>query len=313
MQKELVMSKSHSQNHQAQSQTQSMTGFGRAEANLGTRQLTWEIRSVNNKGLDVRLRMPTDLLHLENEARKLITSRVGRGSLQVSLSISNSEQVVVPVLNKETLATFVDISKQISTEIGGGSISIDHLMSMKGIIEYREPERSDEEQKLIENTCMAVLEACLDDVIARRNIEGAALQKTLSKQMQSAQVLIEKIDSDPSRNVETIREKLSAQVKLLTAEASNLDEGRVYAEAALLATKSDLREELDRLYAHVQAVKDLLAAGGLIGRRLDFLAQEFNREANTICSKSNASTVTALGLELKVIIDQMREQVQNLE
>src|SRR5690606_32731502 len=118
---------------------------------------------------------------------------------------------------------------------------------------------------------------------------------------------------DPSRHPDVIRERIAAQVALLCDSAVTLDKDRLHAEAALIATKADLREEIDRLYGHVNAARSLLGTGGPVGRKLDFLAQEFNRESNTICSKSNASAVTAAGIELKVVIDQFREQVQNLE
>ena len=146
-----------------------------------------------------------------------------------------------------------------------------------------------------------------------REAEGEKIGSFLLSQIDGVEALVQRIDADPSRQPDAIVERLAAQVKLLRQADGGLDENRLHMEAAILAAKADLREEIDRLAAHVEACRELLGEGGAIGRKLDFIAQEFNRETNTICSKSNAASVTALGLELKVLIDQFREQVQNLE
>jgi uncharacterized protein (TIGR00255 family) len=159
----------------------------------------------------------------------------------------------------------------------------------------------------------ATLDVALTNLQQARQSEGEALRSLLTTHLDTIEVLTLRAEADPSREPATIRERIAEQVKLLLDPGANLDEARLYQEAAFLATKADIREEIDRLKTHVVSGRALLAAGGAVGRKLDFLAQEFNRESNTLCSKSNAATVTAVGLELKAVVDQFREQVQNLE
>jgi len=180
-------------------------------------------------------------------------------------------------------------------------------------VEFRESEDSEDALAARDADVVSGLVGALADLKLMREQEGAALARVLLDHVSTIETLTQTIERDPSRSPQEIAERLKAQVAMLLDGTAALDRDRLHAEAALLATKADLREEIDRLKAHVAAARELLAKGGPVGRKLDFLAQEFNRESNTICSKSNASAVTAAGIELKVVIDQFREQVQNLE
>ncbi len=292
---------------------QSMTGFARREGTTGRWRWAWELRSVNGKGLDVRLRLPPGLERLEADVRRFVGEQFSRGNMQVSLSVSTSENRLETVLNQEALAAVLSLRDQLGGIIDPAPLQLDTLLSIRGIIDFREPEDSEEAIVLRDAEIMDGLKAALSDLCLMRESEGNALARVLLDHIATIETLTQTVERDPSRSTSEIVAKLSAQVAMLMESAKTFDRDRLHAEAALLATKADLREEVDRLKAHVAAARDLLAKGGPVGRKLDFLAQEFNRESNTICSKSNAAAVTAAGIELKVVIDQFREQVQNLE
>lgn len=292
---------------------QSMTGFARAEASSGRTRFVWELRSVNGKGLDIRLRLPTGLERLEPDIRQVIGQRFSRGNLQVSLNLTVTEPAVQAVLNRDALAAVLALREELGDLVDRGPLKLDTLLGIRGLVEIREAEESPE---AVAARDAAILES-LGDALAHlqdmRIGEGSALMAVLSTQVDRIEELTAVVENDPSRTPEEIGRRLALQLAALMQDAGTLDRERLHAEAALLATRSDLREEVDRLKAHVAAARELLEKGGPVGRRLDFLAQEFNRESNTICSKSNAAAVTAAGIELKVVIDQFREQVQNLE
>ena len=292
---------------------QSMTGFARSEGTSGRNRFAWELRSVNGKGLDMRLRLPSGLDRLEQDVRKRISERFSRGNLQVALSLSTDDAKVEAVLNRDALAAVMALRAELGDLVDSAPLRLDTLLGIRGLVEIREAE--DDEQAVTARD--AAILNCLGDALFKleemREHEGSALRDILTRHVDRIAELTTLVEKDPSRSPEEIAKKLSTQLAALMAEAPTLDRDRLYGEAALLATRADLREEIDRLKAHVVAARELLQTGGPAGRRLDFLAQEFNRESNTICSKSNASAVTAAGLELKVVIDQFREQVQNLE
>jgi uncharacterized protein (TIGR00255 family) len=292
---------------------QSMTGFARREGTSGRSRWAWELRSVNGKGLDVRLRLPSGLERLETDVRKLITDRFSRGNLQVGLSVSVDESRVEAVVNQGALATVLALRDQLAGIIDPAPLRLDTLLGIRGIVEFKEAEESEDALAARDADIMAGLEAALADLSEMRNQEGRALGQILLGQVATIETLTAVVERDPSRSPQEIATKLATQVSMLLDGAASLDRDRLHAEAALIATRADLREEIDRLKAHVAAARDLIAKGGPVGRKLDFLAQEFNRESNTICSKSNSAAVTAAGIELKVVIDQFREQVQNLE
>jgi uncharacterized protein (TIGR00255 family) len=290
-----------------------MTGFARREGTSGRWRWAWELRSVNGKGLDLRLRFPPGLERMESDVRRLAGERFSRGNMQASLSVSAGESRIETVLNQEALSAVLALRDQLGGIIDPAPLQLDTLLAIRGIIEFRESEDGDEAIAARDSDIVEGLIAALADLRHMRETEGAALSRVLLDHVATIEGLTEVIERDPSRSPQEISTRLAAQVALLMDGSGKLDRDRLHAEAALLATKADLREEIDRLKAHVVAARDLLGKGGPVGRKLDFLAQEFNRESNTICSKSNAAAITAAGIELKVVIDQFREQVQNLE
>ncbi len=292
---------------------QSMTGFARSEGNSGRYRWAWELRSVNGKGLDLRLRLPSGMEALETAFRDIASQSLSRGNIQAGLSLSASETKLEAVVNRDALDAVLALKQELGSAISDAPLSFDTLLSVRGLVEFREPVETEEVQSARNADIVAGFSAAVAALRSMREREGTSLYALLSTHIDRIEQLTSVINADPSRQPEHIRARLEAQIALIGDGTSGLDRERLYAEAALLATKADLREEIDRLTSHVSAARELLATGGPVGRKLDFLAQEFNRESNTICSKSNASAVTAAGIELKVVIDQFREQVQNLE
>ncbi|SIP93566.1 TIGR00255 family protein [Rhizobium sp. RU20A] len=295
------------------STVQSMTGFARREGTSGRTRWVWELRSVNGKGLDLRLRLPPGLDHLEPEIRRLGAEALTRGNLQIGLSLASGEAAVEAVVNEEALAAVLALKERLGDRIDPAPLRFDTLLTLRGIVDLREPPETEADRTSRDADILKGLAAALSDLVAMREREGAALVTVLLGQIARVETLARQIEADPSRSPAAIAERLAGQLAAITATGVTIDAERLHQEVALIATKADLREEIDRLMSHVAAARGLLAAGGPVGRKLDFLAQEFNRESNTICSKSNAAAVTTAGIELKVVIDQFREQVQNLE
>ncbi len=292
---------------------QSMTGFSRQEGTSGRYRWTWELRSVNGKGLDLRLRLPQGFERLEPVVRSTIAGHIGRGNLQVNLSVQVSEERVEAVVNHAALAAIMGLREQLKDVLDPAPLNINSLLSLRGIVDFKESGESPEELAALDKDIVCGLESAAAGIARMRETEGAKLAEILLSQVRQVEALVDVIESDPSRSPAEIRSKLVAQIDSLMEMAGGLDRERLHSEVALMATKADIREEIDRLKAHVSAARELLSKGGPVGRKLDFLAQEFNRESNTVCSKSNSVAVTAAGIELKVIVDQFREQVQNLE
>lgn len=293
---------------------QSMTGFARSEGTSGRYRWSWELRSVNGKGLDIRLRLPTGMEGFEVDARRLLSDALARGNLQASLSVTISENRVEAVLNRDALAAVLKLRDELGSSVVDPSpMRLDALLAVRGLVEFREAADTGDVIAARDAAILGGLEQATDALCDMRGSEGEALGRLLSAQVSRIEELALQVERDPSRTPEEIARKLQNQLATLLDAAPSLDRDRLHAEAVLIATKADLREEIDRLKAHVAAARDLLSTGGPIGRKLDFIAQEFNRESNTICSKSNSVAVTSAGIELKVVIDQFREQVQNLE
>lgn len=198
-------------------------------------------------------------------------------------------------------------------QFGVAPPTVDGLLALRGVLEVPETTETEETRAALDAAVGHVLEEALAGLVKARQGEGEALRALLSSQLDTIEALTLRAEADPSRQPAAIRERIAEQIRLLMDAGAGLDETRLHMEAAFLATKADIREEIDRLKTHVVSGRALLSAGGAVGRKLDFLAQEFNRESNTLCSKSNAAAVTAIGLELKAVVDQFREQVQNLE
>ena len=292
---------------------QSMTGFARADGSVGAFRWAWEARSVNGRSFDLRLRLPPGFERLDPTIRKAVSSAVQRGNLQLTLTVSRDETPLQPVVNEAALDAIIELVERLADRVDAAPPTLDGLLNLRGVLEVREPDIDPEDARSEEEAIIEGLQSVIAGLVEMRQAEGEKIGSFLLSQVDGVEALVQRVDADPSRQPDAIVERLAAQVKLLRQADGGLDENRLHMEAAILAAKADLREEIDRLTAHVEACRELLAEGGAIGRKLDFIAQEFNRETNTICSKSNAASVTALGLELKVLIDQFREQVQNLE
>jgi uncharacterized protein (TIGR00255 family) len=292
---------------------QSMTGFARAEGESGRVRWVWELRSVNGKGLDLRFRLPPGSDALEVECRTVAASAFTRGNIQVSLNLTSAEEKVEAVVNEDALAALLALKTRLGDAIDPAPITFSALIGMRGIIDFREPPEAAEEIEARQHDLLQGFRQATAAMLAMREREGQALADVLLGQVARIEQLTLLVEADPARSPAEIVKRLRSQVDALMNASQGFDPDRLHTEAALIATKADLREEIDRLKAHVAATREILAVAGPVGRKLDFLSQEFNRESNTICSKSNAASVTAAGLELKVVIDQFREQVQNLE
>ncbi len=291
----------------------SMTGFSRADGALGQTSWHWELKSVNGRGLDVRCRMPQGLESLEQKVRAAVGGALTRGNCQISLNLVREQRTGTIKINQNVLDAVLSAAEELSGKFAAEPPTLDGLLGLKGVIEIAEPEESDEERKALTNALLASLDAALAELGAARAEEGSKLHTLLTDQVDQVANFTDQARQSPARSPEAIKARLNEQVEKLLESSSTLDPDRLHQEAVLLAAKADIQEELDRLDAHVVAARDLLAGPGPHGRKLDFLTQEFNREANTLCSKANDTSVTAIGLEMKAVIDQMKEQVQNIE
>jgi uncharacterized protein (TIGR00255 family) len=291
----------------------SMTGFARAQGASGPYAWAWELKSVNAKGRDLRLRMPPGWDAVEAPARAALSKALVRGTVAATLTIDRANTTPAVRVNEEVLAALVDTAKKAASRFGVAPPSLDSLLGMKGVFEVTDAEENAGERQAAEQAIVQGFEEALKELAATRAREGDALKRILSDRISEIEKLSAAADANPARKPEAIRAKLSEQVKALLATGEKFDADRLHQEAMLLAAKADIREELDRLTTHVAAVRKLLKDGGPVGRKLDFLAQELNRESNTLCAKANDVSLTATGLELKAAVDQFREQVQNLE
>lgn len=299
---------------------QSMTGFARHgvlyDGNAGGKndvRIVWEVRSVNGKGLDARFRLPQGFETVEPLARAALARHFSRGNFQAALSVERQTAKGELVLNEAYLTNMLELAERLRSQYGLAPTSVDGILGLRGVLVEPQDGQDEEASAALANAVMAAFDGVLGALGEARRAEGRSIGAILERQIDTIAELARRARTDPSRSVEAIRARLAAQVALLLDSTSGLDETRLHMEAAFLATKADIQEELDRLDTHVESARKLIGEGGPIGRKLDFLSQEFNREANTLCSKANAASVTAIGLELKAIVDQFREQVQNLE
>jgi uncharacterized protein (TIGR00255 family) len=293
----------------AMAQIASMTGFARAAGTTGPVQWAWEVRSVNGRGLDVRVRVPTGYEAVGETARTALQKTLSRGQCQLSLSLTRSEGLPVVRIDEALLASLAEAVARVPRPEGIAPATLDGLLGIRGVV-VSEDEDAPEAETLNRDLTAGVVRLVADLVEARR-AEGRALEEVVAGQIARIAALTKAAEDDSSRRVEAVRARLAASVEALSG--TGLDPERLHQEAVLLAAKADVREELDRLGAHVASVRGLLAAGGAIGRRLDFLAQELGREANTLCAKAGDVGLSRTGLELKAVVEQFREQVQNIE
>ena len=291
----------------------SMTGFARSHGASGPYTFEWELKSVNAKGFDLRMRLPPGWDEIEASAKKRAGELLSRGTVYANLNIKRANPAAVVRINEEVLAAVVRVAGELSGKIDAVAPSIDGLLSIKGVIEVVEPESDETEDAAAKAAVGIAFEQALTDLVEMRRREGDALGKILLQRMDEIERLARKAEAAPGRKPEAIRARLAEQVAALLESSDRFDADRLAQEALLIATKADVREELDRIASHIAQAREMLGKGGSVGRRLDFLAQEFNREVNTCCSKSNDIELTNTGLEMKNVVEQFREQVQNLE
>jgi uncharacterized protein (TIGR00255 family) len=291
----------------------SMTGFARADGALGATTWTWEVRSVNGRGLDVRLRLPPGSEGLEAGVRAAVAKRLVRGSLSVALNLKRSDGATELRVNEAALGQVLIAVEGIRARLNAPPPRAEALLGIKGVIEVVEREESETEARARSEAILASFADALDELVRTRSAEGERLAAVIADQLNAMARLVAQIEAAPSRSPAAIRERLKEQIARLLDTGAMLEESRILQEVALLATRADVAEELKRLAAHIAAARDLIEASRPAGRQLDFLAQELNREANTLCAKAADAEVTRAGLELKAVIDQMREQVQNIE
>lgn len=291
----------------------SMTGFARTHGTSGPYAFEWELKSVNAKGFDVRVRLPPGWDDLEQLTRKRAAELLSRGTVYANLSVKRVNAGATVRVNEEVLTSILKVAHTLAGKIDAVAPSIDGLLAIKGVIEIGEPDSDEAEDTAAKAAATASFEEALVALVAMRRREGASLGDVLIQRMDEIETLMKKAEAAPGRRPEAIRARLAEQIAALLESSDRFDADRLHQEAVMIATKADIREELDRIASHIAQAREMIGKGGPIGRRLDFLSQEFNREVNTCCSKSNDLELTSTGLEMKNVVEQFREQVQNLE
>jgi uncharacterized protein (TIGR00255 family) len=291
----------------------SMTGFARAEGAYQGCAWHWEVRSVNGRGLDVRLRLPPGYEQVEPRVREAIAGHIARGSLSVALSYERGDTGTEIRINERALAQVMVAAARIRTLTDAAPPRVDGLITIKGVLDIVDDAGDPEQAAARSEVMLKSLDGALIALVAARAAEGARLASTINGQLDEIERLVRVVQQSPARTREAIEARLKEQVSRLLEASNGFDPARLHQEAVLLATRADVEEELQRLVSHISAARALVAENGAVGRQLDFLAQEFNREANTLCSKASDIEITRAGLALKTVIDQLREQVQNIE
>lgn len=289
-----------------------MTGFARIEGQSGDWTWSIEARSVNGRNLETRFKGPQGFDGLERTAREASQARFQRGQVNIGLQARRAETQGAVRLNQEALDRYLALSSELVSQGRATPPAADGLLALKGVLEAGEEVEDPEVRATVETAMAESLMAALDALKASRLKEGAALTPVLVGMLERIASLIADAELEATAQTSAIRDRFTRRLSELVGDTSTLED-RIVQEAAVLAAKADVREELDRLTAHVGAARDLMAQGSGAGRRLDFLSQEFMREANTLCSKSATTSLTATGLELKAVIEQLREQIQNVE
>ena len=266
----------------------SMTGFARRQGVAGAYGWVWEIRSVNAKGLDLRLRLPPGWDAIEPALRARAAEVVARGTLHGTLNVEREGVAPVVKVNDEVLKAVIATLNSLAGRIEAEPARLDGILAIKGVIEVADADEREEDRAAAQAAVTKGFEAALGELAKMRRHEGDALGRVLGT-------------------------RLAEQIAALLETSERFDPDRLHQEAILIASKADVREELDRLTAHVVQATKMIADGGAVGRKLDFLAQELNRETNTLCAKASDMELTNIGLELKSLVEQFREQVQNLE
>jgi uncharacterized protein (TIGR00255 family) len=291
----------------------SMTGFARRQGSSDEFLWAWELKCVNGRNLDVRCRFPTGLDALDGFVRAACAERLKRGNLSVTLTADDRQAAPAFRINEAALAQIGGLLEGLKGRIDAAPPRLDGLIGLKGVLEIEERQLSPEAGERRIQAMQADFLTCLADLQQARLEEGRKLAAITRQHLGEIERLGKAAAASAAAQPAALRERLARQIAELLPPIVTLPEERLAQEVALLAAKADVREELDRLGAHVAAARGLLEQGGAIGRRLDFLCQEFNREANTLCSKADDLALTNLGIELKAAIEQLREQAQNIE
>ncbi|MEZ5920463.1 MAG: YicC/YloC family endoribonuclease [Parvularculaceae bacterium] len=288
----------------------SMTGFARLDGSHGETRWTFEIKSVNGRGLEPRFRTPPGFDFLEQEFRKALTKKITRGSINVHLALKGAAVGGALSVNRVALESAIKFIAEIRTELDCDKPRAESILALRGVLEQETTLDDEDERKALGDALVLSYVNAIGLLAASRLEEGRALAVAICDRIDEVEALTKSARGSAQSTLQAIRDRLKAQI---TELAAAIPEERIAQEAALLAVKADIREELDRLDAHVAAGRSLIAEGGTVGRQLDFLMQEFNREANTLCSKVQDMELKRIGLDMKTVIDQMREQVQNVE
>lgn len=291
----------------------SMTGFARSHGASGSYAWSWEIKSVNAKGLELRLRLPPGFDAVEIPVRTRGAETLSRGNVYATLTVNREGIAPVVRINEPVLNAIINAVGALAGKVDAEKPRIDGLLGLRGVIDVADAEESEDEKAAAEDAIVKGFVQALKGLTEMRRHEGEAIGRVLSARLDEMAALSSRADAAPGRQPEAVKKKLADQIAVLLDASSRFDPDRLHQEAVLLAGKADIREELDRLAAHIAQARKLMAGGGAIGRRLDFLSQELNRETNTLCAKSNDVELTNIGLELKSVVEQFREQVQNLE
>jgi len=287
-----------------------MTGFGSAAGEISTGGFQWEVRSVNARGLDVRLRCPPRFEALEPELRMRLKSHLHRGAVQASLAVGRSDRRSEVRVDAVALDAAAAVIETVRARIETSPPTPEGVLAMRGVLVTDEPddEVADDDAAAI----LAAFDVALGRLRGVRETEGGSVATVLGRKIEEIETLSASAAEAAVEQTSAIRARLRARVAELAASDVVSDE-RLEEEIVMAAIKGDVAEELDRIAAHVAAARALLAEGGAVGRQLDFLCQEFNREANTLCAKAQTTRLKRIGLDMKVVVDQVREQVQNVE
>lgn len=294
----------------------SMTGFARRHGTSGGYAWAWEVKSVNAKGLDLRLRLPPGWDAVEPPVRSKAGEALARGTVYATLNIERHGKSPVVRVNEDVLAAVLGTIKSLTSRVDRVDAErprLDGILAIKGVIEVIDAEEVEDERRVVEAAVVAGFVTVLTSLVENRRREGDTLGRILSGRLDEIAALIDRAEAAAARRPDAVKQRIADQVAALLETSDRFDPDRLHQEAVLIAAKADVREELDRLAAHVEQAQGMVTKGGTIGRRLDFLSQELNRESNTLCAKANDLELTNIGLELKGVVEQFREQVQNLE
>ncbi|MEL6681179.1 MAG: YicC/YloC family endoribonuclease [Pseudomonadota bacterium] len=292
-----------------------MTAFANRTGSVGSASWSWEIRGVNARGLDLRLRLPDGIDGLELVLRKALSTSLSRGNVTVNLRLTGPESEARLALDKTQLGAVLTALDEVQEQAFAMGVTLAQptAADVLGQLGVLIAANSDDDSSVVADALKKDMAPLIEAFVNMRDAEGAALHQLITEHLDKIDELTKTAAHAAADRLPRVKETLTAALRRVVEDVGEIEEQRIAQELALLAVKSDVTEEIDRLGAHVQAARDLLAADGPAGRKLDFLAQEFNREANTLCAKAQDATLTAIGLDLKAVIDQMREQIQNVE